>query len=1012
MDDLKQYRSMFEDQRSRGELRSPPAQLFHNSDSSELKHILKKLGNAEDDKEAKQEALKISMRQLEATHNDTLLKLQRAENQSEELKQMLGDAEEDAVNREAVIEQAQGIIKRLNYELESMAAELNKAEKQVEQYKREHRLLEKSAAEAAKQISDVNVLKKTEERLRREVASLKAEMKDLADLKNSQVSEATDFAEQAAEEKRLLEQGIEMVEAKLEEIERQNHSREEILTQQASEIEGLKVELKIKQEEAKHMQEEYDTIEAKRNEEFSTLKRHAENIMRQLYPKVEASSASKPRENLQKSFSTVKKCPATKKLERENKENLEIQLEAVEAPQLVTEDLKLQLEEAQARELELRMALLQIIEGEGKFIETRLETLKSIECTARPEVERWVMRNEELEQHLGVLAEDNQKLLKLICDLQKAIGIKTKQMLDHKQLAGALQKELTVALEFVRLEVIESHGTIARDLLPLSGLLLQDYTAESSRSKRHCSRETSKLRRRLEHTEKHLADVTDKHQEVCLQLMAAREALAKTDADFKEIRLALEIGEAASERTPSFRGDELDYTVQVSHPAGEILSSIKALKHLLSSIRSECYDKLTEIERARPDPLANRSPSYKEVDDLKARFAAKEADWARERQRLYEQIRNAKGDGKLLGNEFQNSIARSSLEDQSFDGRNSVAESQSKLRTVHPLKLLDYSTLDDSVDAVNTSTRTVPRKYRPSNPEDSFLSEPRDLSHASKVYQDRLLIENRELHREVEALKMQVSRNDNLGSQVSPIQTYVHKRSNSESRKVFALPKRSADISTGEQMAQYYEKIIETKDSLLAKLEDQIDNLQKSQDSSLRGSVLNSMRSSGVSEGVNGKGGREHESLEIRYDKLKWKAEQQKKRFARKVQEFELILQLFEEKISCVAAQKTINSKPSEGIDALVKRSPNLKRWIDNLNSKLELLGPRQIVREKRTLCEIVSLIMDHCEVYADLEDLTVLYKELSGDCGDINSVSNRVVDCLYKAFRILHGRRGQPSKL
>jgi ABC-type transporter Mla subunit MlaD len=1005
MEDLKQYRAMHEELRR--EVRSPSASLFKKTDTFDLQNLLKKLESVEDDKGlSRQEPLilKESRRAVESTHSELVKRLEQAESQSAKLKQLLAESEEESVSREGMIEQAQGIIKRLNSELEEMTRELSQAEKLVEQYRRENRQLDKTNHDIQRQLNEFEALKKTEERLRKEAASLKAEMQAFANKKEREISDITSIAEQASEDRRMLEEGIEMLEAKLEEIERQNAAREELLTLEVKKGQDLVEQLAYRQEELVRLREDYEVRETQRDEEFTTLKRHAENVMRQFAPSEEVYFVNKPAKESSHmhSFSNVKKCRAQKKAPVEDKENVERGVkgpdqeattsergakaaEGEEDSSLILQHLQLQLEESEARELQLRLSLKQLIESEGKFIGDRLETLNALEAAERPEVERWIMRSEEMEGTLEQLSEANSELVKLVVDLQKTISIKNKQMQDGQQLADTLRNELTVALEFVRTEAIESHETVMRQLLPQSSRLLQDYSADLAKARSHSAREASRLCKHIEQIEQHLADMTERHQAVKGELIAAREDLARTDLDFKQIQHALDLGEA-SERTPTFTGDELEHAVQISQPAMEIIEGVKALKQLLTAIRTECYDKLNEIEREKP--LNSRGRRLIEGD----RLTDKELEWIREKHQMIDHIRHIKEIAQS-DSEAKNLLQRR-LEEEITQLRGHLAETQRKL--LQSTAFQERTTMDDSVDTIQRSSFTL-RKSRPHELDETYISEARDASPPTRQSHHRLKGDRRGLREAAKGQSEARPQQRPASGLTSPMQSFMHKRSSSESGRVFAFPRRTADLNTSEQMTKYYEKELEAKNSQIAMLEGQVGSLLQSSDITHRSTILSSLRSSVTQDH---RASRDEESLQLRLDKLKGKSERDKKRHERRVQEFELILRFLEEKITAASTQRSVSPKVVRGLEELVRKNPNLKAWIDDLTSKLDAICPRQASREKRTYCEILSLMMDNCEVYANLEHLSALYKDLSSDTPDMDSIANKAVDWLYKAFR------------
>ena len=63
-------------------------------------------------------------------------------------------------------------------------------------------------------------------------------------------------------------------------------------------------------------------------------------------------------------------------------------------------NLEMQLDEAMLREEELKKAIEKIVKESADYLKDNLETISRIEGQARPELERWLMRNEDLESHL------------------------------------------------------------------------------------------------------------------------------------------------------------------------------------------------------------------------------------------------------------------------------------------------------------------------------------------------------------------------------------------------------------------------------------------------------------------------------------------------------------------------------------------------------------------------------------------------------------------------------------
>lgn len=1036
MDDLQQCRVTCEELRGR----SPSAPLFRNSDSIELKHMLKRLGNAEGTLGPREDVstLKETNQSLAIANSELVKQLEQADSRGEQLRLLLEEAEDEVANKSDVIVQAQGIITRLNKELESMTTDLHKAKKQVELYRREGRGKETTVLNGSEgpqrhnsvfwglsAIEQEGSAQADEQHraetasLRAEIASLRAEIQRLKEEKDAKVREITETAEQATADKRMLEDGFEMLEVKVEDIERHSQAREATLIQQRTEIEALRQELAQSQKENHETRVELEANETKHNEELATLKRHAENVMKQLYPKEKALTLVKPaKAPLLKSFSSVRLCTAYKKPSHRrdesegakstnetiaDKENVALsdQCCSTVISQLQAEDTFQQLQESQFREEELRLALRQLTELEANFIGTKLKGLSALDVAVKPEIERWIMRNEELEQNLAGLTEHNAKLLKLVCDLQKAISIKGKQMLDHKHLTDVLRKEHCIALDFLRLEAKDTRKLIVSEILPKNDRLIHQHADDISKVKNLYSREAALSRTQLELVERQMEETGARCQELDGELIVVKAALTKAedtltraDVDFTQIRLVLNLEDVSSSRLASLREDAFENSGAVSPPAEEVINAIKTLKHQLNSMRSECYDKLAEIERERPfvDPRTRKSFGLKELDEFKAKFTTKEAEWDEERQQLIDQIRNVKEIAKL-DSETRSSLLNS-LEEEILQLRDSLVKANTKLshKPASYVGLQDYSTMDASIDKPIRS-KPVHRRISTAELEEADGLESRDLN------RERLVLENRELLAEIEVLKMQLSLRDPPTSSTSPLKGQVHSRyqSNSSNKMFFSEPKRSFNFHTGDQMAQHYKQLMETKDSQIAKLEGQVDSLLRSQDPSLKGSALNSMQGSFIGNVLDVK---DTEALQTRYYKLVGEAEHLKSRHERRVKEFELILRYLEEKITAVAMQRPINAEVAQNTVELAKRNPNLKVWIEGLADKLDMVGSRQAAREKHTLREIISLTMDYSDVHAQLEQLSALQKDLNDEFADMNIVSNRVVAWLYKAFK------------
>ena len=230
-------------------------------------------------------------------------------------------------------------------------------------------------------------MKKLEERLRDENYSLKTKMIELEELKDSEIHHLTITIEKLVFEKKNLEGDMEELEEKLNEIDLMNQERRKLYSEACERVKGLEEILERKEKTIEQLIDEYKAKDENRVVETEHWKKQAENLIRSLQSTI--------RDNAQKltSFDKTKN-------------------EKASVSPVSVNNLSNQLEEALVREKNMRGAINNIIETESKNIAKRLKAHKNAQMTMREETEKWIMRNEEIEQRLYEMIQKCEKLLR------------------------------------------------------------------------------------------------------------------------------------------------------------------------------------------------------------------------------------------------------------------------------------------------------------------------------------------------------------------------------------------------------------------------------------------------------------------------------------------------------------------------------------------------------------------------------------------------------------------------
>lgn len=595
---------------------------------------------------------------LEVTNSDLIRRLEMEHANVERLKMMVEEFEEESQERDAKLAIAQSLIKKLNGECEDTTRELKRADDSVEALKKDNRLLERSNNELQRQMQEVVLMKKTEERLRTEVANLKKELQDLAFARDEAVGELSQAVVNLEDEKQQLEGGIEDLEIKLEEIERQSAERDHEIRVQEGELGELRALLQQKEGQLKKMAEDLEVREAERDEDVITMKRHAENVMRQMQsfqgaPEEDQSFTVYNRLNRSRveeaggkgrSSSMKRRSPSRLRSKPPNKKSEEKENIGVEGVDLLTnklvvspiamQSLSLQLEEALVRERDLKLRLHALVEQEAAFLKAKLGQLSGAEAAIRPELEKWIMRNEELEQRLIDLTDKNTRLLRLLTDCQKTILIKNKQMADSKAAAEGLRDALSDALEIRGVELLDRQSLLQKEVLPKSEELAAAQTSIAQAQAIRFRGEIETHRGRLREMDEFLEQERQRVRELLSEI-----------GDLRAVCLTAKLDREAVER--QLRQPKLANDLEgVSREAKAILSWIVDLQKFEDALKQE-QDHRTDLQRSHNQLKLTfkelEQSTSQSLNDSRHLLEKSEENWLVEKRSLLSQIEDIRG---------------------------------------------------------------------------------------------------------------------------------------------------------------------------------------------------------------------------------------------------------------------------------------------------------------------------------------------------------------------------------
>ena len=426
---------------------------YRDLDNAREDQLLKEIGNLQE-----------SLKRSESNNLDLMKKINSESEHSRRMNEIIEDCEDEIRKKNSALDKAQGIIKKLNSECEKLAKDLEKTETENEGLKRENRNLNKTKTGVDKKRNEIEIMKKTEERLRDEINSLKGKLTSTIDNYEIQINHLNGLLTQQSQEKNNLEITLEELEQKLNEIDFINRKRLEEFSTSISKIHELEDLIQKKDENILKLNSDLERVVSNKEQEFSHLKRQAENMIRHLNS---SQNTSKP--------------------VRPGRKQQEIQ----------DTNLSEQLQEALKRESDLKSLLADLVNKEAKTLKELLNNFNKNAASTRAETERWIMRNEELEQRLSESVNKNLRFLATIKDLQKMIGFKNSQFDDFVKTAENHSKELLAKNDFLQLELNNAYNLISREILPHSSKTINNALSSGHEKIHSLRQELEKMQERI-----------------------------------------------------------------------------------------------------------------------------------------------------------------------------------------------------------------------------------------------------------------------------------------------------------------------------------------------------------------------------------------------------------------------------------------------------------------------------------------------------------------------------------
>lgn len=311
---------------------------------------------------------------------------------------------------------AQAVIKNLNKECEDLSHQLFDIESKRESY------LDSYSQDLNSKISALN----------QELKDCRKKYKDFKAAKWEEIEEYKLNIKTLNGKKVQLESIVEVLNQKFKEIEEMSTYRVGVFCNTYEKIQELEETLIKKDQQIETLKKSYQNLEITQEIELNSLKKSTELIL---------SNLKKPETNDQETKTTPKSS-------------------------LILKNLKLILKDLLLQDHKLLKEIYQLINTEGNVLQICLLEIDKKSENLHSDFEKWVMRNEELEQRLVEIENVNLNLVKVIKDLQKVLLAKDKQFDDVVRLYSRIGSEMQGTIDFLSVELTDKQTLIVKDILP------------------------------------------------------------------------------------------------------------------------------------------------------------------------------------------------------------------------------------------------------------------------------------------------------------------------------------------------------------------------------------------------------------------------------------------------------------------------------------------------------------------------------------------------------------------
>lgn len=851
--------------------------------------------------------LQESQKKLEGINADLMKKLESESSQVIKLSGFIDEYEEEIRKKNSALDRAQNIIKKLNAECEKLAKDLERVTNENDGLKKENRNLVKTKTGVEKKRSDIEIMKKTEERLRDELSTLKNKYAQAMEQYENQVNQLNIVLLQQSQEKNNLELTLEELEQKLSEIDAINKKRVEEFTQACVRIQELEDQCKKKDEILQKLTDDLERTISNKDQEYQHLKKQAENMIRHLTSLTNASKPNKP-----------------DKPELKNSE-------------IGKESLNEQLQEALNRENKLKSLVNNIINTEGQNLKNLLNNINKITTLSRAETERWIMRNEELEQRILELSEKNLRLNTCIKDLQKMLHFKNMQFDEYSKNADNCMKELQSKIDFLTQELSNTYNLISQDILPNSQKTMYSNLGMTHEKIHDLRQENDQLKEHIISSEEAL----DKMQMIIKSLEDEKDSISKLlyRSNATIVCVDKHLGEVHPCQIPSEKGDRLSIIPESENIANEISEQGKIIvqkililkdneKRYVDRINQNNYELLqyqktledkiekhklfeSDLEKIQDENRYLTEIAYKEKEEkIKLRTVLNESTANEEKITALTDYVNKLNDEKDKLDENCN-ILRNELDKT----QGILLAKTQQLEDVKECNLREISNLKLELEAVVKESKLL-------DPSSKILEMQEIINeqyHSIQMLQEKLAKSETKL---IDALGQTTPERDQTlraSSRIKDLEERLKACLSENYDMKNELQRRETNKSPG-NYASHLERLISQKNEMIATLEKEL--------GSVKDSNFETVHVKNLSEEL---------------EKMTKKKESDRKNFQKRVKEFELVLRYIEDKINSFMTRNfDPKSEKMQGfIEDLARKNPNLTSWLKTLVGNLERLSLR-----------------------------------------------------------------------